>query len=463
MDLSEQTVIINEDAMLPVGTMLQGGKYRIDRYLSSGGFGNTYVATNMEFEEQVAIKEFFMRGISERNGDSVSVSVSNKTNVEPFNSQNEKFRKEARRLRKLRNPHIVAVHDLFEENGTAYYEMDLVKGESLSERLKRTGQPLGETEVRSILEQVLDALSVVHEQGLYHLDLKPANIMVDQTGRALLIDFGASKQMQTGDGLSVSTSSALAFTPGYAPLEQTELNIKAFGPWTDLYALGATLYKLLTNLTPPSASEILMMTTPLLFPTPVSARMQQLIGWMMQPRLDERPQSVEAVKQFLAASEQTDEEQTQPVLPKPAEEETVIVERKKPQPEPEPQPQPVPQPKSRTWMVVTAFVVGLCIVGGIAGSIILFSNKATETEPAPIVTADTVTSQPVTQPQPTQPAAAEQPVKRPATTSTPTKKPASTTPSTPTKRNNNSTTSTTPSRPTKPSQPTSSPMDNFDF
>lgn len=119
-----------------------------------------------------------MRGISDRNGDSVSVSVSNKTNVEQFTSQKEKFRKEARRLRKLRNPHIVAVHDLFEENGTAYYEMDLIKGESLSERMKRSGQPLGEAEVLQILDQVLDALSVVHAQGLYHLDLKPANIMV---------------------------------------------------------------------------------------------------------------------------------------------------------------------------------------------------------------------------------------------------------------------------------------------
>ena len=93
----------DNSAMLPVGTLLQDGKYRKERYLSSGGFGNTYVATNTEFEEQVAIKEFFMRGISDRNGDSVSVSVSNKTNVEQFTSQKEKFRKEARRLRKLRN------------------------------------------------------------------------------------------------------------------------------------------------------------------------------------------------------------------------------------------------------------------------------------------------------------------------------------------------------------------------
>jgi serine/threonine-protein kinase len=331
----------DNSAMLPVGTLLQDGKYRIERYLSSGGFGNTYVATNTEFEEQVAIKEFFMRGISDRNGDSVSVSVSNKTNVEQFTSQKEKFRKEARRLRKLRNPHIVAVHDLFEENGTAYYEMDLIKGESLSERMKRSGQPLGEAEVLQILDQVLDALSVVHAQGLYHLDLKPANIMVDQTGRALLIDFGASKQMSAGDGYSVSTSSALSFTPGYAPLEQTEQNMKAFGPWTDLYALGATLYKLLTGLTPPSASELLVSRKPLVFPTPVSSKMQQLIAWMMKPAYVDRPQSVSDVRQFLTAT-QPAEEETRPVEPDPVKEETLVIE--KPQPKPQPKPEPKPEP-----------------------------------------------------------------------------------------------------------------------
>lgn len=313
---------IETRSMLPVGTLLQGGKYRIERYLSSGGFGNTYVATNTEFEELVAIKEFFMRGISQREGDSVSVSVSNETNVSQFNSQKDKFRKEARRLRRLQNKHIVGVHDLFEENGTAYYEMDLIKGESLSERMRRMDRPFTENEVLFILDQVLDALSEVHDQGIFHLDLKPANIMIEPSGRVLLIDFGASKQMHTADGVSVSTSSALAFTPGYAPLEQTEQNIKSFGPWTDLYALGATIYRLLTNQTPPSASEILMNPNVLYYPTPVSPRMQELIAWMMKPRIDERPQSAKEVRNFLKPSAQNDEKEetevvTPPTPPKP--------------------------------------------------------------------------------------------------------------------------------------------------
>ena len=325
--MSELQNNIEVNSMLPVGTLLQGGKYRSERYLSSGGFGNTYVATNIEFDEQVAIKEFFMRGISQRDDDSISVSVSNQTNLTQFVGQKEKFRKEARRLRKLRNSHIVAVHDLFEENGTVYYEMDLIKGESLSERLKRTGQPLSETEVLKILHQVLDALAIVHAKGLYHLDLKPANIMMDQTGCALLIDFGASKQMSAGNGESVSTTSALAFTPGYAPLEQTEQNMKNFGPWTDLYALGATLYKLLTNQTPPSASEILMARNPLVFPADVSQHMRDLIAWMMKPRIDERPQSVAEVKRFLNNHSKDEATKVMTIIqPKVEKAETVLVE-----------------------------------------------------------------------------------------------------------------------------------------
>ena len=134
---------INSLSMLRVGTILRG-IYRIDSYLSSGGFGNTYVGTNIEFEERVAIKEFFMKGVTQRDDNQTTVSVSNLENKDSFLAQREKFKKEARRIRQLKNEHIVAVHDLFEENGTAYYVMDYVDGENLAERLKRTNQPMPE-------------------------------------------------------------------------------------------------------------------------------------------------------------------------------------------------------------------------------------------------------------------------------------------------------------------------------
>lgn len=291
--------------MLRVGTVLRG-IYRIDSYLSSGGFGNTYVATNIEFEERVAIKEFFMKGITERDETTCVVSVSNADNVMQFEEQREKFKKEARRLRKLRSGHIVKVHDLFEENGTAYYVMDFIDGESLAERIKRTNKVLAEAEVADLLKQVLEALREVHQHEIWHLDLKPGNIMLDKNGTAYLIDFGASKQIRANG--SMTTSTALCYTPGYAPNEQIGQMYDRFGAWTDLYALGATIYNLLTNKKPPMAIDIEEdEEDAFAFPTSISEDMRKLVIWMMQPKRKKRPQSVKEVLEIL---------DHQPVAPK---------------------------------------------------------------------------------------------------------------------------------------------------
>ena len=277
---------------LQPNTTLQGGKYRIERVLGQGGFGITYVGYNTEFEETVAIKEFFMKGVTERDESTRSVRVSNAENVHQFEEQRGKFKKEARRLRKLKNEHIVKVHDLFEENGTAYYVMEYIDGESLAERMKRIGQPLAEQEVRSILQQILEALEEVHRNEMWHLDLKPGNIMLDKQGNSYLIDFGASKQIRA-DG-SITTSTALCYTPGYAPNEQVGQMYDRFGPWTDFYALGATVYNLLTNQKPPMAIDIEEdEKDAFAFPSSISKEMRSLVVWMMQPKRKARPQSVE--------------------------------------------------------------------------------------------------------------------------------------------------------------------------
>jgi len=293
---------INVASMLPTGTILHGN-YRIDSYLSSGGFGNTYVATHVLFNETYAIKEFFMKDISERGNDSSSVKVSNAGKTEEFNGQLDKFRKEALRLRKLHNVHIVRVYDLFNENGTSYYVMDLIDGENLKERLQRTGEPMSEMEVRNVLDQVLDALQEVHGQGLWHMDLKPANVMVDQAGVVKLIDFGASKQFNSDTGGAVSTS-AVAYTNGYAPREQMERSYDKFGPWTDFYALGAMLYNLLTLKHPPMPGDIDDDTSPdkhvaLPMPAKVSPQMRGLVLWLIKTNRKQRPQNVQQIKEFL--------------------------------------------------------------------------------------------------------------------------------------------------------------------
>ena len=203
----------NQTAILPVDTELQGGKYTITGFISSGGFGNTYIAHNNMLDIDVAMKEFFIKGINSRTSDTRSVVVSNETNAAQFNEQREKFKREAQRISKLDNHHIVRVMDLFEENGTAYYVMELIHGKSLNDMVLRAGRPLSESVVRVYLPQILDALDEVHSKNIYHLDLKPANVLVDRNGHIKVIDFGASKQLS-----SVShqfTTTAVTYTPGY--------------------------------------------------------------------------------------------------------------------------------------------------------------------------------------------------------------------------------------------------------
>ena len=289
--------------MLQVGTILHG-TYKIESYLASGGFGNTYLAKNIEFDETYAIKEFFVKGVCQRDGNSTTISVSNAENTNSFEQQREKFKKEARRLRSLSNPHIVKVYDLFEENGTAYYVMDYVDGENLSTRLKRTNVPLAESEVRNYLNQILDGLEAIHNKGMFHLDIKPANIMVDSHDVVKLIDFGASKQQSTVGGATMSTG--ISYTNGYAPSEQMAQSYDKFGPWTDFYALGATMYKLLTNQDPPSVSDLSEDETEdkhLALPmTNVSGEMKKLVVWMMQEKRLKRPKNVGEIRRILQQS-----------------------------------------------------------------------------------------------------------------------------------------------------------------
>ena len=349
--------------MLRKGTVLRG-IYRIDSYLSSGGFGNTYVATNIEFDEQVAIKEFFMKGVTQRDGNQTTVSVSNSENKDSFLEQREKFKKEARRIRQLKNKHIVTVHDLFDENGTSYYVMDYVNGENLSERLKRTGRAMTESEVRLILPQILDALKAVHEAGIWHLDLKPANIMMDKDGKVKLIDFGASKQLNAQKG-GATTGTAVSYTNGYAPREQMEQNYDKFGPWTDIYALGATLYTLLTNKRPPlptdiddDISEDKHVALPM--PASVSEQMRHLVLQMLQTNRQSRPQSVIEVMRQLASSESAPSagnttEETEITIISPSESDNKAKEREEtnePKMKDDPEPTSAPSPQPVNWKLI---------------------------------------------------------------------------------------------------------------
>ena len=235
---------------LPLGMLLQGGKYEIISYISSGGFGCTYKARHAMLDTVVAIKEFFVKDYCNRDASTHRITVATQGKAELIERLRRKFIEEAQSIFNMNHPNIVRVTDIFEENGTVYYVMDYIDGCSLSSLISNQGH-LSESEALGYIQQVADALGYVHSRNRLHLDVKPQNIMIDQDGKAVLIDFGVSKQYDEVNG--ENTSTLLGSTPGYAPIEQSGNGVVRFYPSADIYALGATLYKALTGVTPVAA------------------------------------------------------------------------------------------------------------------------------------------------------------------------------------------------------------------
>ena len=289
---------------LNTGKELQNGKYRILGILGQGGFGITYLAEQTSLCRKVAIKEFFMKDLCNRDETSslVSVpSVGSKDLVERFK---QKFLKEARLIASFGNSHIIKIHDVFEENGTAYYVMEYLEGKSLKALVDENGALPEELAVKYIC-QVGKALKEVHASNLLHLDVKPANIMLGKNGNAVLIDFGISKHYDESG--SQTSSAGIGISEGYAPLEQYEAGaLKTFTPVTDIYALGATLFFLLTGTRPPKASEVMNFGLPKL-PEGISASVRSAVEAAMQPAIARRPQSVEEFLGLVESGEMKDE------------------------------------------------------------------------------------------------------------------------------------------------------------
>lgn len=282
---------------LPNNTLLQGGKYKIVRFISSGGFGCTYEAEHILLKKRVAIKEFFVKDFCNRDETTSQISVGITSKTALVNKLKSKFIAEAQSLCSLDHPNIVHVFDVFEENCTAYYVMDYIDGLSLNDLVKNNG-PMAEQKAVGYIMQVADALKYVHSQNRLHLDIKPGNIMVDENDKAMLIDFGASKQYDEEGG--ENTSTLLGKTPGYAPLEQMGNDVVKFFPSTDIYALGATLYKLLTGNTPPSASLLASGETLDAMPSFISEGTRNAIIQSMQTNKMKRPQSIGEFEKLLS-------------------------------------------------------------------------------------------------------------------------------------------------------------------
>ena len=231
------------------GTLLNE-RYQVGRVVGFGGFGVTYIGWDTKLEQKVAIKEYLPSDFSTRMPGYTQVSVFNGEKREQFRDGMNKFIDEAKRLARFQNePGIVKVFDSFPENGTAYIVMEYLEGETLTERLKRDEQ-IPEDEAVAMIRPILDSLEKVHAEGIIHRDIAPDNIFLTNDGEVKLIDFGASRFATT----SFSRSLTVIIKTGYSPEEQYRSR-GAQGTYTDVYSIAATLYKMITGVTPADAIE----------------------------------------------------------------------------------------------------------------------------------------------------------------------------------------------------------------
>ena len=239
----------NAPHQLPVGTRLQD-RYVVGAAIGQGGFGITYVGMDMRIHKKIAIKEYFPKGLVDRRGGDTNISVTAGTEKVYFEKEKQRFLQEAEILAKFSGErNIVGISDNFEEHNTVYIVMDFIEGRRLDEYLTQQGTLTFE-KLFTLFSRLMQSLSRVHSTGLIHRDISPQNIMVLPDETLILLDFGAAREY----GESKETSLSVILKHGYSPSEQYMSHGRQ-GPWTDVYALCATMYRMLTTVMPPTAIE----------------------------------------------------------------------------------------------------------------------------------------------------------------------------------------------------------------
>ena len=339
-------------------TVLQGGRYVIQGVLGRGGFGVTYLAEQVMAKRKVCIKEFFPKDYYTRGDDTRSLTLASQGFAESMNRYKEKFVKEAQTIAALDHANIIPIYDVFEENNTAYYVMEYIDGESLSEVVKRRGA-LAESEAVEYVRQAASALEYLHERKIMHLDIKPGNIMLRRKdNRVVLIDFGLSKHYDEHSGEATSTT-PVGVSHGYAPMEQYKQGgVNTFSPETDIYSLGATLYYMVTGKVPPEAATLI--SESLEFPQHVTAALRSAITAAMALSPKQRPASVGKFVAMLSGVGVSDKADETIVIDKP---EKVVDEKPAPQSTNEGKPTPPtsnedkPKTKKSRWWLWSLLVI----------------------------------------------------------------------------------------------------------
>lgn len=347
---------------LKLGVILKE-RYKIEEVIGAGGFGITYRAWDPLLQSYVAIKEYYPSGIATRSADSSKVCVPVGQEQREYHRGKIRFLKEAQDVARFQSePNIVSIYDYLEENDTAYMVMEYLHGCTLKQYIREHGGRLDTDHILHICLSVLDALAVVHKAGMIHRDISPENIFICEDLTVKLIDFGAAKQVY----LDGEQTMSVVLKPGYAPPEQYAKKDKQ-GPWTDIYALGATLYFAATGEKPEESFGRVLEDTikPVCEVNPEIPRaMSQVIMRAMSVKIEDRYQTVEAMREALLAGEGQNAQMEPYVIPA-----SRISKRD--------------LPKKRGFLIGVAFcIVIMLVVTGIwmAGRVAKKAGTATATE-----------------------------------------------------------------------------------
>ncbi len=307
--MTAHPVAVKIENALPAGYLLH--RYRIVRPLGGGGFSIVYLAEDTSAGKPVVIKEYLPSNQATRAEDESVQSLSAET-IPTFRQGMKRFFDEAATLAKIDHPNIVRVTDFFRENNTVYMVMAYEEGTSLRDHIKRRGGRLSERFLRTVFPPLLEGLRELHRAGLLHLDIKPSNIYLRPGGRPLLLDFGAAQSAFYGN----KPLGPYTLTLGFAPLEQHRRG--HVGPWTDLYAVGATMWACLSGRAPPPAIKRAERDTlkPAVrqFARRYSRVLLEAIDWCLQMNQLERPQCVDDLLAIFAKSYTPPEEQNNGTL-----------------------------------------------------------------------------------------------------------------------------------------------------
>ncbi len=299
-------------APLPAGTLIGG--YRLLRKLSAGGFGIVYLATDRE-GQQVAIKEYLPASLATREpGQRLPQVAPDKLAL--YRLGLKSFFEEGRALAQISHASVVGVLNFFRENDTVYMVMNCLEGATLQDyivtaRDLKHSRVLGEATIRSLFDEILRGLRIVHQHKMLHLDLKPANLFITDDNRAVMLDFGAAREVLAKEGRFIRPM----YTPGFAAPEMYRRDVP-LGPWTDIYAIGASLYACMQGCPPPEVPQRRESDRlPQLLERLQGAYSESLVAivrWCMQLDALARPQSVFALQRAL--SREPEPRQTPPTL-----------------------------------------------------------------------------------------------------------------------------------------------------